>query len=242
MTTDLLTGATPAVFFAHVPARGMAAEIADWATKSRFDLLIGRPTPAFWPQETEGGSRTDGRDLGSELRKQGYTQIDGPESFRQAAIPVFGFLPNWTEDTELLAKMGAESFRKLAANPKGFFIMIEGSYPDSGGHGNNPDLSINGTLMVDFLVRAAVDFAMAHPDTLIVITADHETGGLYCAPNPDNPRRPYVSYQTASHTGVPVNVYAFGPGSERFKGVINNLDIPSNMAKLWDLPLQRELK
>ena len=58
-------------------------------------------------------------------------------------------------------------------------------------------------------------------------------------PNPQNPKRPYILYTTKSHTGAPVPVYAFGPGSERFAGILDNTNIPSAMADLWKLPLHR---
>ncbi|MBS1370709.1 MAG: alkaline phosphatase [Lentisphaeria bacterium] len=239
ITTDQLTGATPAAFSAHVPSRGMAAEIAAFQAGTNYEILIGNGIKPFLP-EAENGSRKDGRNLVSELQQKGYIRIGGLDEFRKAGkLPVFGFIDGWQKDTELLSQISAEAFNRLAANPKGFFIMIEGHFPDYGGHGNNPELSANGPLMVDFTVKAALDFAKRNNDTLIVVTADHETGGVHCAPNPQNPKRPFIHYMTKSHTGVPVPVYAFGPGADRFSGVVNNIDIPSAMAELWGLPLHR---
>lgn len=239
ITTDQLTGATPAAFSAHVPHRGMAQEIAEQQAKTGYQILIGNGAKPFLPK-SEKGTRKDDRNLVDELQKDGYIRIGSLEEFRKAEKrPVFGFIGDWAQDTKLLSQISAEAMNRLAANPKGFFLMIEGHFPDHGGHGNNPEYSVNGPLMVDFTVKAALDFAKQNPDTLIVVTADHETGGIYCAPNPQNPKRPYILYTTKSHTGAPVPVYAFGPGSERFAGILDNTNIPSAMADLWKLPLHR---
>ena len=239
ITTDQLTGATPAAFSAHVPHRGMAQEIAEQQSQSGYQILIGSGIGPYLP-ESEKGSRKDDRNLVNELQEKGYIHVGSLEEFRKAADqPVFGILGNWSKDTTLLSQVSAEAINRLAANPKGFFLMIEGHYPDHGGHGNNPEYSVNGPLMVDFTVKAALDFARKNHDTLVVVTADHETGGIYCAPNPQNPKRPFILYTTQSHTGAPVPVYAYGPGSERFSGILDNTNIPSAMADLWKLPLHR---
>lgn len=242
ITTDQLTGATPAAFSAHVPHRGMAQEIAEQQSQTGYRILIGNGAGPFLPK-SEKGTRKDGRNLVSELQKKGYIRIGSLDEFRRAdeKQPVIGFIGNWAKDTKLLSQISAEAIDRLAENPKGFFLMIEGHYPDHGGHGNNPEYSVNGPLMVDFTVKAALYFAQKNHDTLVVVTADHETGGIYCAPNPQNPKRPYIQYTTKSHTGAPVPIYAFGPGSERFAGVLDNTNIPSAMADLWNLPLHRSV-
>jgi alkaline phosphatase len=216
----------------------MGSEIAEDALSSGFDILIGNgDRGAFVPNE-RNGQRDDGRDLTKELEAKGYAAIESEASFRAVpSLPVYGFVPGMWEDTELLARISAEAFHRLAGRPEGFFIMVEGMYCDTGGHSNNPDFSVGGALNVDFVAKAALDFARPRGDTLIVITADHETGGVYWAPNPANPKRPYVGYMTTGHSGVPVDVFAYGPGADRFAGALDNTDIPKVMAALWKLPL-----
>ncbi len=237
LTTDALTGATPAAQFAHVPSRGMAFEIAEYAVKCGYHILIGSNPNAFLPEK-----RKDKRNLIMEFKNKGYQQITDFGSFRKAEDkPLFGFVSGWQENTGLLSFFAAEAFRRLE-NDKGFFIMVEGSYPDYGGHGNNPDLTLNGVLMVDFTVKAAVEFASKRDDTLVVVTADHETGGIFCAPNPANPRQPIIGYTTKSHTGAPVDIFAYGPGAENFMKLLDNTEIPAVFAKLWKLPLNVPVK
>ncbi|HQL10350.1 MAG TPA: alkaline phosphatase, partial [Lentisphaeria bacterium] len=152
--------------------------------------------------------------------------------------PVHGFVSWPTEKS--LGEMTAAALPYLASrSDKGFFIMIECSWPDGGGHGNNPDVSVKGVLSTDYATRAAVDYALAHKDTLVIVTADHETGLIHAAANRVNPRRPHVLYQTTGHSQSPVPVFAFGPGAEHFHGMMDNTDIPKVFARFWQLPLRQ---
>ncbi|MDR0931806.1 MAG: alkaline phosphatase [Victivallales bacterium] len=237
ITTDSLTGATPAAFAAHVPSRKMKDKIADFVINSNFDIIIGNGIESFLPK-SQKGKRQDNRDLVAELQQKNYIRIDGVDTLKSTdSRPVFGFIDGWQSNPKLLAQISAAAFKRLDANPKGFFIMIEGHFSDYGGHDNDPERSALGPLMVDFTVKAAWDFAKENNDTLIVVTADHETGGVSATPNFQNPKRPFIHYTTTKHTNSPVPVFAFGPGSENFAGVLNNIDIPGAMAKLWNLPL-----
>lgn len=239
MTTDKLTGATPAAFSSHVPNRGQAEAIALQQGNCGFDILIGSGIAPFLPKaEGSRGSRTDGVDVTALLRDRGYTQISDIEEFRKAPAgkKVFGFFDGW-KDTQLLSEFAREAFARLEKNPRGFFLMIEGHFPDSGGHGNQPDVSVMGTLMVDTLVQEAVRYAQKRGDTLVLVTADHETGGIQVAPNLRRSSRPYVHYMATSHTGNPVYVSAFGPGSEGLYGMLDNVEIPELIAHLWNLKI-----
>ncbi len=241
ITTDSLTGATPGAYLAHVEHRGMTEAIADFASKSGFDILTGSDAGPFLPRNA-GGKRGDGRDIFAELRQAGYREANDPATL--SGLPagkVYGTVNNWLSDTELLSKYAAAAFERLNANPRGFFVMVECSYPDYGGHGNNPELSTQGVLMADFLVRAALDFAGKRNDTLVVVTADHETGGISAAPNRGNPKRPFLYYTTTNHTGTPVAIFACGPGANRFAGVLDNTDIPTTLAGLWNLRIGEKI-
>ncbi len=239
MTSDQLTGATPAAFLAHVPSRKMAQEIAADMASSGVQALIGAGARPFLPEKS-GGVRKDGRDLIAELHAAGYVQAVTPAALRQlpADRPVFGFVEDWS-NPELLAGFATVLCDRLGRDPEGFFLMVEGCDPDRGGHSNDPDRSAHGVLSVDFLARAALDYALAHPDTLVVVTADHETGGISAAPNRENPRRPFIAYSAKGHTGNAVDIFAFGPGADRFRGVLENTDIPKIFAELFRFRLDQ---
>jgi alkaline phosphatase len=128
---------------------------------------------------------------------------------------------------------------------KGFFVMVEGSQVDWAGHANNLDYLKREMADFDDAVRTALDFAKNNQDTLVIVTADHETGGLLIEPaTPTNYTLPEVkfSFNTGigygSHTGVPVPVYAYGPGSENFTGTLDNTDVYYAMVEALDLSSQ----
>lgn len=246
MTCDSLAGATPAAFYAHEKHRYMGPEIAAWTVASNFDVLIGNgDRKPFLPKELKG-KRADGRNICAELTAKGYLETSKEDALAKAPAnsKVFGFMNFPLDDTASLARAAGLVFERLNASPKGFFVMVECAYPDWGGHGNKPDSSAGGVLMTDFLVRQALDFAMKHKDTLVVVTADHETGGISVSPNRDDPKNPHIYYNGTGHSGAPVAVFAFGPGSAFFNGVIDNIDIPRHFSKLWNLKigLESEIK
>ena len=128
---------------------------------------------------------------------------------------------------------------------KGFFVMVEGSQVDWAGHANNLDYLKREMADFDDVVKTALDFAKNNQDTLVIVTADHETGGLLIEPaTPTNYTSPEVkfSFNTGigygSHTGVPVPVYAYGPGSENFTGTLDNTDVYYAMVEALDLSSQ----
>lgn len=242
ITSDALTGATPSAFYAHVPKRNMAQEIAAYAVSSDFDLLIGNGNRKPFLPNDKKGSRTDGRNICAELSGKGYLETSSEQALAAAPAPrkVFGFASFPQQDTASLSRTAALAFERLNTNPAGFFLMVECSNPDWGGHGNNPDQTAGGVLMTDFVVRKALDFAMKQKDTLVVVTADHETGGIAAAPNRRAPRDPHIYYGRTGHSGVPVGVFAFGPGSWFFHGIINNIEIPRHFAGLWGLKIGQD--
>ncbi len=246
ITSDAITGATPAGFFAHVNARGSYSEVADWASASAFDILIGNANGKGWfLPKAAGGQRADTRNLVTEMAAAGYAVSEDPDAFAQTPPDkrALGFMAKGTLDSETcLAKLTETALARLAKNDKGFFLMTECAITDAGGHGNKPELTVRGTIQVDWTVKAAVDFARRQDDTLVLVTADHETGGITCGITNNPPGKLMINYATTSHTGVPVRLYAYGPGSDLFKGTIDNTDIAKNIAKLWRLTLPEPAK
>jgi len=246
ITSDAITGATPAGFFAHVNARGSYSDVADWVSASSFDVLIGNANGKGWfLPKTAGGQRADTRNVLTEMAAAGYAVSENPDAFAQTPSDkrALGFMAKGTLDSETsLATLTEAALARLAKNDKGFFLMTECAITDAGGHGNKPELTTGGTIQVDWTVKAAVDFARRQGDTLVLVTADHETGGITCGITNNPPGKLVMSYATTSHTGVPVRLYAYGPGSDLFKGTIDNTDIAKNIAKLWRLTLPEPAK
>jgi alkaline phosphatase len=151
-----------------------------------------------------------------------------------AALLANSHLPDILDgrDPEYLSTSTAKALDILSQNDKGFFIMIEGSMIDGGGHDNNIDKVIAEMLDFDRAVAEAFDFADRHPGTLVVVTADHETGGLTI---PENGNGVEYLFSTGNHTGSMVPVYSYGTGSECFTGIMENTDIPTRMAELLGL-------
>ncbi len=235
LTSDSLTGATPAGFFARQSGRGMAPEIVVDAAACDFDVLLGNAgTRGLF---TQNGKAPNTRNLQKEMEARGYVFVETLEQF--AAVPAAAKIVGQIEsklitgDDAMLAKLAEAAMARLAGDPDGFFMMVESTYPDKGGHGNDPNASVMGVVHADWVVKAAIDFAAKRDDTLVVCTADHETGGITAVPAPNGARMPDVEYGCVNHTGAPVPLSAFGPGSERFAGKIDNTDIAKAVGAFW---------
>lgn len=103
--------------------------------------------------------------------------------------------------------------------------MIEGSQIDWAGHANYADTLIDETLDFDKAVGVALDFAQKDGHTLVVITADHETGGVTIIDGDIQAHKVKLNFSTKDHTAVMVPVYAFGPGAEKFTGIYDNTEL-----------------
>jgi alkaline phosphatase len=120
----------------------------------------------------------------------------------------------------------------LANNKKGFFLMVEGSQIDWGGHDNNTKYIVEDMLDFDRAIGEALEFAAKNGETLIIVTADHETGGVAITDGNIDTGMVKCKYTGTSHTAVMVPVFAYGPGADRFTGIMDNIDIHRNMKKL----------
>ena len=242
LTSDVLCGATPAGFFARQKARGMAPEIVADAAACDFDILLGHAaTRGYFIQN---GKEPDQRNLQKEMEARGYQFVSTLEQFAEvpADSRIVGQIESKliTADDRMLAKLAQAAMERLAKDPDGCFMMVESTYPDKGGHGNDPNVSIMGTVHADWVAKAAVEFAQRQGDTLVVCTADHETGGLTADAAPDGSRTPVIEYGGVNHTGVPVPLSAFGPGAERFGGEIDNTDIAKTIGAFWGFEVPTE--
>ena len=229
LTNDPITGATPAAFYAHVTGRGAAERIAEQAAESGYDVLVGARSGlrAF---------RRDGRDVLAEMERNGYVAVTSQVDF--AAVPcgkkTIGFFLEEMQDEESLAAAVRTALARVGDAPKGFFMMAETATTDHGNHGNNPSKSVLGALHAEWAASVALDFAEKRGDTLVIVTADHETGGLSVACSPDGGRVSF-HYAETKHTHLPVAVFAYGPGAEKFEGLIDNTNVGRSLKELLGL-------
>lgn len=132
-----------------------------------------------------------------------------------------------------LEKATAKALDVLSRNGKdGFFLMIESAVIDGYGHNNDPEGMIEEMHEFDRTLRQLVEYVNTHPKTLLVVTADHETGGTgldYCGYEHGGPR---LNFSTHGHTGTVVPIFAYGPGAEAFAGIMKNTDLPKKIEEL----------
>jgi len=254
VTTVPMTHATPACFGAHAKKRSQYGNIAeDYFERSRPNVLFG----AYYDKEkgvTPDEARKAGytvvttRDELEAFVKQADSGADVHVSgqFAKGLIPweYTGPLPEegkekrkhagpkgaTFETVPHLSEMADAAIRLLAPDPDGFFLMIEGGTIDWAGHDNCIEWNVAETVEFDKTCRLVLDWAKARDDTLVIITADHECGGLKVVRGRGKGRVPEVAWGSGGHTDVPVPVYAIGPGAERLKGEIDNVDLFPVMA------------
>ena len=187
VTTSGITDATPAAFAAHVPHRRDEASVAMQEIQLGVDVLLGGRKQFFLP-EVSAGNRKDGRNLMDEARAVGYTVVGDKEEFQRAAggklLGLFNMgnmafeIDRGKTAEPSLAEMTAKTLELLAKNPKGLFAMIEGGRIDHAAHHNDAAATIRDTLAFDEAVGVVLEFQRKNPDTLVIVTADHETGGM----------------------------------------------------------------
>jgi alkaline phosphatase len=160
---------------------------------------------------------------------KGYEIVYSLEEARKTTGDKLGALiaedavePASRRDPDLLADATQLAIDKLSSNKKGFVLMVEGSQIDKGGHKNDQNYMISETLDFDRAVGKALDFAQKDKNTLVLITADHETGGVTVAEGHYGKKKVVVKFNTGWHTASPVPFFAYGPGAELFSGFKDN--------------------
>lgn len=232
VATSSVTDATPACFYAHQPDRRMEEEIANDLLKIRLEVLAGGGRKFF---ET----RKDGRNLLNDLRTIGYDvhtdwrQALGSRADRLLCLASEDGMPRMTEGRgPFLPEFTVKALEILSRNPRGFFCMIEGSQIDWGGHANDDRYIITELLDFNQAIENVLDFAQKDGQTLVVVTADHETGGFGLTRGNLKGENIGGQFVTKDHTYCMVPVFAFGPGSERFAGIMENTEIHRRILSL----------
>jgi len=240
VATSSITHATPAGFGSHVPRRADEAEIARQLLQSRVNVLLGGGRAFFAPATQAGSRRTDSVDLISQAKAAGYVFVENRSDLLKANQPFLlglfspeGMVSAAGEPS--LAEMAAQAIGILARDREGFFLMIEGSQIDWANHENDLERSIRETLSFDLAIQKALDFAVRDRRTLVIMTADHETGGMTIAGGKLDGTGLTVGWANKGHNGGTVPLYAYGPGAERFSGFHENTDIARVIAEVLAL-------
>lgn len=230
--TCRLWDATPCDFCCHNIDRDKEEELVGDYPTSGVDFVFGGGAQKFT-------NRKDGRDIFKELQKKGYHVSRTLDDFfaydknsRIFAVPYDKDTPLPDERGDLLARASMKGISLMNQNKNGFFMMIEGSQLDDYGHFNQLDLLIKETLDFDQTVGEVMKWAAKDGETLVVVTADHETGGLTLVNGNKDEGRVECCFSTKDHSGAMVPVYAFGPGAENFTGIFENTDVFKKIKKL----------
>jgi alkaline phosphatase len=225
ISTSSITHATPASFIAHQSSRGSYEDIAMDFLKTEVDVFIGGGYDHF-------AKRKDKLNLIDSLKVRGYevdTLMDmilKSSSLKLAGLTAPVHNPYRLNGRgNMLPASSGKAIEILNKNQKGFFLMIEGSQIDWAGHANYADTLIDETLDFDKAVGVALDFAQNDGHTLVVVTADHETGGVTITGGDLLTHNVKLNFSTKDHTAVMVPVYAFGPGAEKFTGIYDNTEV-----------------
>lgn len=222
ITDEDLSGATPTSFVVHNISRENSKELANAMVEFKPDVLMCKDytsTSAL----LEGDARKifDNEYLVAKDFRRFKETLDTDKNNEKA---FFGFLDGFsTVASYNLAQCAEVAFKRLQ-NDNGFFLMIESSGTDKYGHKNNINGKLSSVVTLDRTVAAALKFMKNNPDTLLIITSDHETGGVKL-PESDSERLTDLLTVT-EHTATPVRVFAVGKGSEYFKDkTVDNTDI-----------------
>ena len=276
VTNVWLSHATPAVFAAHNPERDDYLGITLDMFNHNVDVLLGGGEDYFLPVGTPGcyaddGDRTDKRNLIEEAIASGYRHVCNETDFQavdaKTADKLLGTFADYNMSRPYapsLAAMTEKAIAILSKNSDGFFLMVEGGQIDQAAHGNDALNTLDDVTGFDKAVEVALAFQAEHPDTLVIITADHATGGLTIEdlpldgacpdPNQDDPREcktvlaedgPFaesggasfwIDWSTIAHTADDVPVMAIGPGAASLAGEYENTHIFQAMCEALGLP------
>ncbi len=237
IATSTIVHATPASFIAHNEYRKNYEDIALDFLDTEVDYFVGGGKKFF-------DRREDERNLIEELEARDYTVETYLTDFKDCNIPDTGNFAYFSADKDPLpydqgrdylldaSKAGLSFLDNHGEN--GLFLMIEGSQIDWGGHANIPSYVLTEFYEFDLVIQEVLDWAKKDGETLVVVTADHETGGLSIRENSTMDSLD-IEFISTHHTATMIPVFAYGPGSELFAGIYENTAIYDKMRKALQL-------
>lgn len=233
VTLGNLADATPAAFYGHSTERDSTDVITRYLLDAKLTVLAGGGMDVFT-------SRKDGLtldDFGNYYQiVQNVDRIDEEKDTPVICADNLMDLAATQETIGLLADATRRTINKLTnASDKGFFLMVEGAKIDYAGHANSLPGSVVEMLSFDLAVAEALKFADSNGETLVVVTADHETGGLTLVDGDRKNGSITAYYVTDDHTPSMLPVFAYGPGSQEFSGVYKNTEVFHKIKKMLEL-------
>jgi alkaline phosphatase len=228
-----ITDATPGSFYAHKRERSWSEAIALDFLESKNDILIGGGVAAFQ-------QRKDRRDLLNELSAKGYTtsnrfaSIDSVKNQKLVIIDDVAIKQQREGRGDFLTRSFNKTTSLFTTTTAPFFILLEAAQVDWGGHSNDVLYIVTEVLDFDEVIGDALKFVDINKETLLIITADHETGGLSLLGGDIEQGIVSGSFSTNDHTPIPVPVFAYGPGSALFAAVYQNTEIFNKIMELLE--------
>ena len=235
IATSSIQHATPAAFYGHQVSRRFYEKLTQDLSNSDIDYFAGGGLRFFT-------KRKDSLDLTLQLKEKGFyintEKLVSKEELK--GVSKAGFLladtamPKMQENRGDFLPNATQLGIDFLNNDNGFFMMVEGSQIDWGGHANDGDYTVAELIDFDNTIGKALDFAKKDGNTLIIVTSDHETGGFTLASKKKKREdgteysdysEVDITFSTGGHSATLIPVFAFGPGSEEFKGIYENNEI-----------------
>ena len=223
IVTSTIVHATPASYYSKVKSRYQYEDISSQLAKSGINFFVGGGERYF-------NDRADNRNLFTEM--EDYYFATSIETYKKSNSNKIGYLTSYDDPTEKhlgrepsLPSLVEATIKKLEDLDKPFFLLIEGSQIDWGSHDNDPEHMISEMIEFDNTIKTVFDFIDNDDNTLVVITADHETGGTAITGGDLSKSKVKIKYVSGSHTATMVPVFSSGYKAHNFKGVYDNTEI-----------------
>lgn len=239
ISTSSVTHATPAAFYAHVDNRGRESDIAHQLSQADLDVIIGGGKQFFIP-EVRGIGRKDNINLIKKMKLLGYKwleEFDFESIIRAEKVICLlenNGLKKASDRKQALGDYTSAAIANLRSNEEGFVLIVEGSQIDWAGHDNEAEYLLSEMKDFNTAIKESVNFAKADGNTLVVVTADHETGGMAITGGDMVGKDLELSFISKSHTAGFVPVFSFGPSEEQFRGILENYEIGRKLILLID--------
>ena len=251
VSNDEIIGATPSAFYAHVKERDDIAKITSDLMESNLNLMIAAPHSLFIENDSAilKQMSNKGTFIENNLNNLSSLKKEKVRLFMEDEVDhKWNKLSDNQSDLITSSRMIETSFipaitflNNISVKSKGFFLMIEGAKIDGGGHSNALDFTVQEYLSFDRTVGLALKFADENKETLVIVTSDHETGGLTLLDANAQHGKLFGNFATTDHTGIPVPLAAYGPGAEYFQGFIDNTQLSRKIYELLNIKQEKKL-